>query len=323
MADVYVSAGTGGSSSDLMAGQPTMTVNFDKTVTDYVVKQTLENLREVTRWLVPGAYIPGHLIKGTKLIRYNAFADLPATDPIVQVEGLPPDEEALTIGYAEYGVVQRARVVGLTDVSIAMSTHELISIASERLSFDALATVDRSIAEEIVTNGTGIELTVGGTALTAEDIRRWVADLKNAHVPTFPDGFYIAMIHPDVVYDLQNDTEIGGWIEASKYAAPDRLLTGEIGRMHGVRFIETTVGTGDGAGTFNTVVFGPKYFAFGDLQSLQSYFVPPGGDHSDPASQKALLSYKGMWGATTIEVDEAGGPRFGLAADHAGTIDRS
>ena len=165
---------------------------------------------------------------------------------------------------------------------------------------------------------------MAGAGLTGADIRRWVADMKNAHIPTFPDGFYIAMIHPDVVFDLQNDTAIGGWIEASKYADPSRLLTGEVGRMHGVRFIETTVGnvTRSATDTYTTVVFGPDYFAFGDLQTVETYMVRPGGDHQDPLAQLALVGYKGMWGAKTLEVATAGGPRFGKAAAHAGTINR-
>jgi hypothetical protein len=71
--------------------------------------------------------------------------------------------------------------------------------------------------------------------------------------------------------------------------------------------------------TYNTVVFGPDYYAFGDLQSIESYMVRPGGDHSDPLAQKALVGYKGMWGAKTLEVAAAGGPRFGKVESHAGT----
>jgi len=323
MADVVVSAGTGTSNSEAMAGLPAMTTGYDKTLTAMVRRDILTNLREVSRWLVPGAYIPGKLIKGTNLIRHIAYGDLPAQSSVIEVEGEPPPIEDLNIGFTQYGVTQKGRIVGLTDVAMAMSPHELMSVAAERVSNDAKMTVDRSIAAAVQA-GTGLSLTVAGAGLAATDIRRWVADMKNALIPTFPDGFYLAMIHPDVVFDLQNDTSIGGWIEASKYADPSRLLNGEMGRMHGVRFIETTVGTANrlATDTYNTVLFGPDYFAFGDLQSVQSYMVRPGGDHGDPLAQKGLVGYKGMWGAKTIEVAEAGGPRFAKGT-HAGTINRA
>ena len=330
MADVYVSGGSGAGTTPpadatLGAGAtPAMTANFDKTVTALVKQEILENLRPVARWMVPGAYVPGRLIAGTNLIRHIAYGDLAEQESIIATEGLPPDEEPLTIGFHEYSVTQKGRLVGVTDVALDLSPHELMSVAAERVAFDALMTVDRSIAAAVAA-GTGLTLTVAGAGIAATDIRRWVADMKNAYIPTFADGFYVAMVHPDVVFDLQNDTAIGGWIEASKYANPDQLLTGEIGRMHGVRFVETTVGTvtRGAPDTYTTVLFGPDYFAFGDLQSVQSYMVRPGGDHSDPLAQKGLVGYKGMWGAKTIEVTEAGGPKFGIAAGHAGTIDRT
>lgn len=321
MPDVPISAGTGGSTSSLMAGLPTKTTNFDKTLTA-LISRRLTNLRPQARWLIPGAYIPGRLIAGTNLIRHVAYGDLPATDPVVAVEGTPPFAEALTIGYAEYDVKQRVRLVKVTDVAMDLSPDEILSVAAEKVAFDAMMTIDRSVAAAMAA-GTGITLTVSGTGLASVDIRRWVAQMKAALIPTFPDGYYVAMIHPQVAYDLQGDTTIGGWIEASKYGATTQLFTGEIGRIFGVRFIETVVGTRTAGApdTFNTFLFGPDAFAFGDLQSIQTYMVRPGGDHADPAAQSALVGYKGMWGAKTIEVAEAGGPRFGKAIAHAGTLD--
>lgn len=324
MPDVPISAGTGGSSSSALAGLPTVTTNFDKLLTAYVVKTALETLHERARWLVPGAYLPGKLMPGTNLIRHIAFGDLPAQDSYVAVEGEPPFAETLSIGYSEYDVRQRARLVKVTDVAMGLSPFELLSTAAEKVAYDAQMTVDRSVAAAVMA-GTGITLTVAGAGLAATDVRRWATQLKTAHVPTWGDGFYIAMVHPSVAYDLQGDTAIGGWLEASKYGAPNQLFTGEIGRMYGIRFIETTVGTVNAGtpDTYNTVVFGPDYFAFGDLESIESYMVRPGNDHADPLAQSALVGYKGMWGAKTMEVSQAGGPRFGKVETHAGTLDLS
>ena len=318
--------GTGNSSTGLMAGTGVgaLTTNFDKTVTALVRKDILTNLRPVARWLVPGAYIPGHLIPGTNLIRHFAYGDLLPQTSVILNEGEPPPIDALTIGTTEYDVTQRGRLVGLTDVALAMNPHELMSIAAERVAFDAKMTVDRSIAAAFAA-GTGIPLTVSDPlkGLQSVDVRRWAATLKARLLPTFSDGYYIAMIHPAVVFDLQGDTSVGGWLEAAKYGSPESLFTGEIGRMWGIRFVETTIGTVNVAApdTFNTYVLTPDCFAFGDLQSVETYMVRPGGDHSDPLAQKALVGYKGMWGAKVIDVAVAGGARYGEAASHAGTLD--
>jgi hypothetical protein len=55
------------------------------------------------------------------------------------------------------------------------------------------------------------------------------------------------------------------------------------------------------------------------MQSIETHMVRPGGDHGDPLAQKALVGYKGMWGAKALIVAEAGGARFGMAKAHAGT----
>lgn len=312
--------------------EPDMTANFDKTVTALINRTILENLRESARWMVPGSYVSGKLIAGTNLIRHISYGDLSRQASEIATEGVMPEEEALTIGYHEYSVIQRGRLIGMTDVALALSPHELMAVAAERIAYDALMTVDASIAAAVVLDNSTpdaalpLTLTIAGAALAATDIRRWVADMKNAFIPTFADGFYVCMVHPDVVFDLQNDTAIGGWIEASKYADPSRLLTGEIGRMHGIRFVETTVGTVNVAATdtFNSVVFGPDYYAFGDLQSVETYMVRPGGDHADALAQKGLVGYKGMWGASPLIDDiNAAGPKYGVAYAHAGTIDRT
>ena len=50
-------------------------------------------------------------------------------------------------------------------------------------------------------------------------------------------GSWVAIIHPDVAYDMMRCTE---WIDASKYAGSTQIFEGEIGKMAGIRFVETT-----------------------------------------------------------------------------------
>lgn len=51
------------------------------------------------------------------------------------------------------------------------------------------------------------------------------------------NGKYYAVIHPSVAFDIR---ETNGWIETKKYADPENIKNGEIGELHGVRFIENT-----------------------------------------------------------------------------------
>jgi hypothetical protein len=67
-------------------------------------------------------------------------------------------------------------------------------------------------------------------------VEQIVTKLKAQNAPTI-NGYYVAIVHPHVVYDLRRDPE---WIDAHKYAQPTELYNGEIGQIAGVRFVEST-----------------------------------------------------------------------------------
>jgi len=75
--------------------------------------------------------------------------------------------------------------------------------------------------------------------LTARVINKAVTQLKKgAQMVKYSGGYYVAVVHPDVAEDLRNDA---AWIEAHKYSAAEEIFNGEIGRMHGVRFLESNI----------------------------------------------------------------------------------
>jgi len=75
--------------------------------------------------------------------------------------------------------------------------------------------------------------------LTARMINKAVTNLKKgAKMKRFEGKWYVAVVHPDVAEDLRNDPY---WIEAHKYEATEEIFNGEIGRMHGVRFLESNL----------------------------------------------------------------------------------
>ncbi len=74
----------------------------------------------------------------------------------------------------------------------------------------------------------------GMSLLTPAMVNKAVTILKKNRAPRI-NGRYYAVVHPSVAHDLR---ECDGWIEANKYGAPENLFNGEIGELHGVRFIE-------------------------------------------------------------------------------------
>ncbi len=105
-----------------------------------------------------------------------------------------------------------------------------------------------------------------------------------------------------------------GFIELNKYVSDLPALTNEIGRFGGCRIVVSsdafraagaTPTTYSSSGANYAALFvAPDAYTIGDSQTLQSYFVAPGGDHTDPLAQKALVGYKMRFGSMWI--DEAG-----------------
>ena len=84
--------------------------------------------------------------------------------------------------------------------------------------------------------GGGSSNSDGWARLTPTMVNKAVTKMKKDRVPRI-NGKYYAVIHPSVAYDLRQSKE---WIEVHKYAATSEIFNGEIGELHGCRFIEDT-----------------------------------------------------------------------------------
>lgn len=60
--------------------------------------------------------------------------------------------------------------------------------------------------------------------------------LKNANCRRI-DGAFPVIIHPDVAYDLMNDPK---WLAPHQYVDTEHMYEGEIGKIEGCRFVEST-----------------------------------------------------------------------------------
>ena len=73
--------------------------------------------------------------------------------------------------------------------------------------------------------------------LTYGDIKKAVRTLRRNNVRPFADGYYHAIVHPDVVYDLTSDTM---WVDVAKYQDKQPVEKYELGTIYKVKFFEST-----------------------------------------------------------------------------------
>ena len=142
--------------------------------------------------------------------------------------------------------------------------------------------------------------------LTPDMVSRAVTKMKKDRVPTI-NGKYYAVIHPSVAYDLRKSD---GWIDAHKYAAPEQLFNGEIGELHGCRFIENVfapiLGGEDYKNKAVTVTYATYFFgkdAFGIIDpegGALEMIVKDKSQIGGPLNQFSTIGYKFETNGATI-----------------------
>ena len=187
-----------------------------------------------------------------KTIEFRKYESLPkATEPLT--EGVTPNAQALTVTPMTATVKQYGGWAAITDVLQLTAIDNNITQATKVLASQAGRTLDTVTRNEIQqgnqviyapqkkADGTSAEVlsryALDGTCkMTSELVAKAATQLKKMNAPTF-EGKYVCIIHPSVAFDLRQDP---AWVAAHQYAAATELFSGEIGELHGVRFVETT-----------------------------------------------------------------------------------
>jgi N4-gp56 family major capsid protein len=240
-----------------------------------------------------------------KTIEFRRFSNLTAaTTPLT--EGTTPAGTNLTVTIVTATVAQYGDFVTGSDMLELTAIDPILTETSMVQGDQAGDTIDQ-IVREVVVAGTNLQYAAGRASrvtVTATDtmkvaeIRKAVRTLKRANARRFADGYYVAIVHPDASFDLMGDTD---WVQASVYAGSTQIFDGEIGRIHGVRFVESTNAKKyAGAGAAGVDVFGAMFFgqnAYGIVplegMNLQSIFKPVGSSGAaDPLNQRWSMGWK-------------------------------
>ena len=135
-------------------------------------------------------------------------------------------------------------------------------------------------------------------AFTPKMVAKAVTKLKKDRVPKI-NGKYYAVIHPSVVEDLRNHKD---WVDVHKYMAASEIFNGEIGELHGCRFIENVFAPIlDGADyqnkagtvTYATYFFGKDAFGIIDPEGgAMEMIVKDKSQIGGPLNQFSTIGYK-------------------------------
>ena len=247
---------------------------------------------------------------GGKTIEFRKYDPLPkALTPLT--EGVTPDGQKLTMGVITATVKQYGGFVELSDILLLTAIDNNLVQATKLLGSQAGRTLD-TITREVLNGGTNVQYADGQVEsrgelsytdaennmnLTVDAVRKAVRFLKVMNAPRI-NGYYAGIIHPDCSYDLMSDPK---WVNVKTYSDPEGIYEGEIGRIEGVRFVETSeakVFTGEGSGgrdVYSTLILGADAYGVteitgGGLQHIVKQLGSAGT--ADPLNQRATAGWK-------------------------------
>lgn len=276
--------------------------------------------------LLPNTYILG---AGTQKVLpqgQNTYVFSLATKSVGTVagltlsEGTTPNEGTWAMEQQEVSLTQIGEHIILSDIVLSDSPVEVIANALADIAMNVAAVADILVQDvidagtNVIYSGTATARNEVGTAenLTAANLARAVAKLRGNHAKGYDGNMFMAVAHPDALYDLRTETGTGGWLDSNKYVTPDKIFKGEVGALAGARVIEssniqkyTDAGNGSGgAGTvdvYPTFVFGKDAFGVVRDGEPKSFFKPLGSSGTaDPLNQRASAGVKFRVGATIL-----------------------
>ena len=232
---------------------------------------------------------------GGKTIEFRKYSPLPKLlTPLT--EGVTPDGQSLTVTTLEATVAQYGGYITLSDVLLLTAIDNNLVQATKLLGNQAGATLD-TITREVLNGGTNV-VYAGGVAsrsavtdvLKVDDIKKAVRALKVQNAEKIGDSF-VAIIHPDCTYDLTNDPT---W-QAVKDYDPKDWYEGEIGKIAGVRFVETTEAKIFSGGVYSTLIladnaYGVTEIEGGGLEHITKQLGSAGT--ADALNQRATVGWK-------------------------------
>lgn len=256
--------------------------------------------------------IPAH---GGKVIEFRRFSGLPtATTPLT--EGVPPTLKDLTMTAVTATIAQYADAVGFTDLVSTTTFDPILTETTAVLGEQAGETLDE-LHREVLNAGTTSLLSSTASAsanraaistgdiISVAELRKVVRTLVTNRAKPI-DGYFHAIIHPRVAYDLQGTAE---WVTANQFAQTGRQFDGSLGTLYGVKFWVTDkakifAGLGEGSiDVYSTLFFGQN--AYGSIvldgHSLKTFYKPLGSaGTADPVDQQQSMGWKVAFGAKIL-----------------------
>lgn len=246
-----------------------------------------------------------------KWLRYN---ERHVTTPsnFILSEGTAPTPVAIGTVNVTATVQQFGNFAIITDLLNYTAIDPVLEDVMGVLSDEAAELVDTIIKLELeanlptifANNKPNLANTGVNDVMTAKEILKGVVRLKKVSVKPHEIGSYVCVVHPASGGDIQNDTNVGSFVDVYKYTDARKIVDTEkfkLGKVYGCEIWEsenlssTAVGTLAGATVFTNILLGKGAFGTVRLGAENiSTFIKGAdtGGTSDPLEQVSTAGYK-------------------------------
>lgn len=253
--------------------------------------------------------IPKNEGKTVKFRRYELFTPDAVTQKLT--EGVKPAGQTLSQTEVNATVDQYGAYVEISDLLDLTAADPVIRDSVELLG-EQLGTVVDWVTRDAMRAGASVQYAAsrqnmktitGSDKMTIAEIRKAVKTLKKSKARPFGDGNFVCIVDPDVSYDIQNDQL---WKDIAVHADPERAYRGEIGRLFGVVFVETTEGYVSEQSVLNAVNANTSsstaFVLKNDPTDAEVAYLSKGGNKIKIGSTEYTLASTGSYTASTKTV---------------------
>lgn len=255
-------------------------------------------------------------LNNSKTVEFHGFKPLEkALKPLT--EGVTPQGQTLERFVVTAKIKQYGGYVALSDLLRFTDVDPMVLEAQETIADQAGRTLD-TVTREVINAGTNVQYADGtvssrsalaeGNVLTVKAVKIAVRALKKQNAPRI-NGNYVAIINPDVAYDLSEDQEYKDQI---KYTDASTFKNGFLYKLSGVEFYESTevkIFAKAGSGSrdvYSTLIVGRGAYGVTKLEGhgLETIIKQLGSAGSaDPLDQRSTVGWKAAK-AAAILVDQ-------------------
>lgn len=254
--------------------------------------------------------IPRNSGKTINWRRYNLFT--PSTTTQKLTEGTTPTGQTLSQTTVTGTLEQYGAYVEISDLLDLTAIDPVIRDSVELLG-EQLGTVVEWLTRDAMLETTSIQRVGNGAAdtnitasnvLTIAEIQKAVRTLKTNKARRFTNGrspHFVCIVDPAVAMDIQKDAD---WKAVRNYQDAEAIYSGELGRMYGVVFVESTEGyvNSNGASAavdlHHSLIFGADAYGVADIDgsaAIRSIIKPVGSaGTADPLDQRSTVGAKVM-----------------------------